>query len=444
MRLFLTSVRKGISGRSAAALTGLVAVIGGLTPVASPHAGAARPSAKKATTNTTNTAAPPTTSVPSACVSRAEVAGWPLRDRAANLVMVGINVNEAKRATDLIRNEGIGGILVRGTPSVTDGVKLRAMRDAGRHGNAFIAVDEEGGRVQHLQVAIGKLPSARSFAQTKSPAQLRAAAAAHGRAMRSLGFTMNLAPSVDLDPVPPSPKATKTKASILGRNGVGDRSYGSDPTKVAEYGQAFALGMLDAGIVPILKHFPGHGNASGDTHQIAAITPPLTAMKAADLIPFAKVLTDSRIGVMTSHLYVPGLENSPTSLSERAVTQLLRGEMGARGLIVTDSLSMWPVKFHFQAPEAAERALRAGNDVLLFEDQPGVGAIIDRLADVMGTDAKLADKAIEANLRILAAKGRSLCDPAPSFPVTVVTDTLTASTPADKPVETENPPASTP
>ena len=388
-----------------AAVLGLGSTTGGMTP----------PATATVTPASVSPTAAPSTFAPVACVTRSEVAAWPMRERAANLVMVGVPIAQVSDAIAVVRGEGLGGILIRGTPTKASGLKLRLLRDSGRHGPAFVAVDEEGGRVQHLRTAVGVLPAARRAAKTLTTAQYRAAVASHGRGMRALGFTMNLAPDVDLDP-------TGGTGSAAGTNGIGDRSYGRDPSVVAAYGRAFALGMLDAGIVPVLKHFPGHGNANGDSHNIGAFTPPLASMRAADLIPFAGVLTDSRIGVMSAHLYVPGLDTFPASLSSRALTQLLRGEFGHRGLIVTDSLSMWPIRYYYRAPDAAVIALRAGNDVLLFDDRPSVPAVLDGLVDAMDKDELLAEQAIDANLRVLAAKGRTLCEAPSPTPSTVVRD----------------------
>ena len=393
-----------------ALVAGVLAVVAGVGP------GETTPQATASVTpSTTSAIIPGSTVAPATCVKRSEVAAWPMRDRAANLVMVGVPISQLHDAIAVVKGEGLGGILVRGTPTQTSGTKLRMLRDSGRHGPAFVAVDEEGGRVQHLRTAVGVLPGARRTAKTLSPTQYRTVVAAHGRGMRALGFTMNLAPDVDLDP-------TGGTGSAAGTNGIGDRSYGRDPAVVAAYGRAFALGMLDAGIIPVLKHFPGHGNANGDSHNIGAFTPPLMSMRAADLIPFASIVSDSRVGVMSAHLYVPGLDTFPASLSNRALTQLLRGEFGYRGLIVTDSLSMWPIRYYYRAPDAAVIALRAGNDVLLFDDRPVVSAILDGLVAAMTKDELLAEQAIDANLRVLAAKGRTLCEAPTPTPSTVVRD----------------------
>ncbi len=369
----------------------------------------------RATASVTPSTTQAVSTAPAPCVKRSDVATWPIRDRAANLVMVGVPIAQVNEAIAIVKGEGLGGILVRGTPTKASGAKLRLLRDSGRHGPAFVAVDEEGGRVQHLRTAVGVLPAARRVAKTLSTSQYRTAVAAHGRGMRDLGFTMNLAPDVDLDP-------TGGSGGAAGTNGIGDRSYGRDPAVVAAYGRAFALGMLDAGIVPVLKHFPGHGYANGDSHNIGAFTPPFGSLRTADLLPFAAIVTDSRIGVMSAHLYVPGLDTYPASLSSRALAQLLRGEFGHRGLIVTDSLSMWPIRYYYRAPDAAVIALRAGNDVLLFDDRPSVTAVLDGLVAAMTKDELLAEQAIDANMRVLAAKGRTLCESPTPTPSTVVRD----------------------
>ena len=401
-----------------ALMTGAMAAVLGLgaaTGANAPRATASPTPSSASTPSPAVSTAVVASLAPVTCVKRSDVASWPLRDLAANLVMVGVPIAQLNQAIAIVKAEGLGGILVRGTPTQASGAKLRLLRDSGRHGPAFVAVDEEGGRVQHLRTAVGVLPGARRAAKTLTTAQYRIAVAAHGRGMRALGFTMNLAPDVDLDP-------TGGTGSAAGTNGIGDRSYGRDPAVVTAYGRAFALGMLDAGVIPVLKHFPGHGNANGDSHNIGAFTPPFVSMRTADLVPFAGILTDSRIGVMSAHLYVPGLDTFPASLSSRALTQLLRGEFGHRGLIVTDSLSMWPIRYYYRAPEAAVIALRAGNDVLLFDDRPSVPAILDGLVAAMTKDDSLAEQAIDANLRVLAAKDRTLCDALSPTPSTVVRD----------------------
>ncbi len=381
-----------------------VAVLGPLT-LMNPGSSAA-PSGASATS--TGASATPTqvatTSGRIACGSAAEIDRRPLRWRMANLVVVGIKANELTRARRLVDTEGIGGILVRGVPGFANKSALIGLRDSRPEMPTFVAVDEEGGRVQHLKKAIGVLPSAQVLA-TKTSDVIEAAAKRHALKMRDLGFTVNFGPVVDL-------YATT-------ENGLGDRASSADPAEAARYGNAFAKGMLAGGILPVLKHFPGGGKADGDPHYKGTITPPWSEIEASDLVPFKTVLSALPVAVMSGHQRVPGLEDLPASLSTNAINGVLRNKLNFQGMVVTDSLSMWAINYNFKQPEAAVRALRAGNDVLLFDDEPGVGQIVSALVEAGTTDPLFAQRATESNLRILVAKGIPLC-PGTTLPLVTI------------------------
>ena len=315
--------------------------------------------------------------------------------RMANLVVIAVKNIDLPRAHNSVKTFGIGGVLVRGTPKKTDAPALRKLRDLRSEMPTFVAVDEEGGRVQHLKKAIGPLPSALAMASTKTVDQVRAMARKHAVAMRALGFTVDFGPVLDL---------------YNGEgNGIGDRAFSASPEVVAAYGGAFAQGLLDGGIFPILKHWPGGGSADGDPHNKGTTSKRVEDLKTADLIPFNEVGSALGVGIMVGHQHVPGLSDLPSSVSERAITGLLRTETRFNGLVISDSLSMWSIQYHWPSPKAAELALRAGNDVLLFDDEPGIAQIVSALTDAGNADKVLAARAVEANLRVMVAKGIPLC-----------------------------------
>lgn len=311
--------------------------------------------------------------------------------------MFGVPIARARFGRDLIRRYDLGGVIIRGNPRLSDAISIHSLRDAKIGVPTIVAVDEEGGRVQHLRSAIGIIPSARNQAKME-PGKLRTLIGRHARAMRKLGFTMNFGPVVDLTPDAPI------------HNGVGDRSYGSDPVTVSLSAGAFVDGMLDGGVYPVLKHFPGHGNASGDTHNTGAKTPPWESVQVADAVPF-RTLTSSRLGlgIMTAHIHVPGLDDRPVSLSKPAVTGVLRDQWRFDGLVVTDSLSMWSISTKFSAPDAALEALKAGNDLLLYDDDPDIAAIINTIANAAARDTDIAARLVQADLRVLRAAGANVC-----------------------------------
>src|SRR5205823_1946091 len=146
--------------------------------------------------------------------------------------------------------------------------------------------------------------------------------------LRQFGVTMDFAHVVDVSEQPDN--------SV-----IGDRSFSNDPQTVIDYGGAFAQGLRDAGVVPVLKHFPGHGHAQGDSHAQAAVAPPLDRLRDDDVIPYQHLLGASPLGVMVGHLDVPGLTKpyEPSSISADAIDGLLSGDLGYHGFVITDDLS---------------------------------------------------------------------------------------------------------
>ena len=148
--------------------------------------------------------------------------------------------------------------------------------------------------------------------------------------MRNLGITIDFAPVVDV--------TTESDDEV-----IGDRSFGSDPAQVTDFAGAYAQGLRDAGLLPVLKHFPGHGHASGDSHEGGVVTPPLADLQANDLVPYRTLTTQAPVAVMVGHMQVPGLTGSdPASLSPDAYGLLRSGNYGGPpfdGLVFTDDLS---------------------------------------------------------------------------------------------------------
>ena len=340
--------------------------------------------------------------------------------------MVGINIRDGVRARELVRSQNIAGILVRGTPVANDRNLIQSIRNARTDMPTMVAVDEEGGRVQHLRKAVGLLPSAKVMAATKTPEEVRALAKRHGLAMRKLGFTVVFGPVLDLRFGPDKGRT----------NGIGDRGFSSDPATVTAYAGAFARGMLEAGIYPVVKHFPGGGRANGDPHNKGTQTPPIEELRKLDLVPFGDLIRTLPIGVMSGHQLVPGLDSLPASLSPAAITGVLRKELNFNGLAVTDSLSMWSIAYNFNRVQAATLALKAGNDLLLFDDEPNVDEILRGLTDSIEKEPGLRPRLVSATANVLRAKGLPLCPgvSAPLPPSTTATATpSTAATPTTTP-----------
>lgn len=332
----------------------------------------------------------------------AELAKMSVRDKLAQMLVVGVTgTADAQR---VLASQHVGGVFIG---SWTDLSILKpgvVKKLSGASPIApMITVDQEGGRVSRLAKLGIDSPSARELAKTKTPAQTRAIAAETGRQMRKLGITVDFAPDVDVSDEP---------ADAV----IGDRSFSNDPAVVAEYGKAFAQGLLDAGVMPVFKHFPGHGHGSGDSHTGTVRTPPLAQMRTSDLVPYRTLLTMPGAAVMVGHLIVPGLTGNelPASINPRVMGMLRTGKgyggPAFDGVVFSDDLSgMAAISAKYPITEAVPMALRAGSDVALWLSTDKVPAVLDALERAVATKKLPTEKVNRSVVRILRAKGVLKC-----------------------------------
>lgn len=229
-----------------------------------------------------------------------------------------------------------------------------------------VSVDEEGGLVQRLSGLIGELPSAKEMAETKTPDEVRDMMRVHGEKIRGLGITMDFAPVVDL-----------AGGAEISDNAIGSRSFSEDPQVVVDYARAYSEGLQQAGVTPVLKHFPGHGHATGDSHKGSVSSPPLEELEGLDMVPFAQLASIPGIAVMVGHMQVPDLgteeeQQLPASINPAVYKMLRQGGYSANagtpappfeGMVYTDDLSgMAAVADRYTPEESAVAALAAGAD----------------------------------------------------------------------------------
>ncbi len=293
----------------------------------------------------------------------------------------------------VLLNPWVGGIILfqRNLESVQQCKALireiRALRP-----DLLITVDQEGGRVRRLTEGVLNVPPMAKLAADfdDSPervlGRIRATCAVMAHELDELGFDLTWAPVADLD---------------RGLNEViGHRAFGADPRKVAQCVQAAAEGLLLAGFCPVLKHFPGHGGVTVDTHVgMAQDLRPLAEIGSEDLVPFRDALAVlPRAGVMLSHVQVPAVEAVPAALSP-AWVRYLRETLGFEGPVVTDDLGMQgagPQK----AGDRVVRALSAGADVvLLCNDRKGVYDALRRLDELDNLPDEAGSAGRRARLR---------------------------------------------
>jgi beta-N-acetylhexosaminidase len=258
----------------------------------------------------------------------------------------------------------------------------------------FVAVDQEGGPVARLRrPQFAEFPAAPALSD---PLEAGRVARRMGRLLRGLGFTMNMAPVVDVAPA--------------GLDSVmAGRAFGHDPAHVGRMGAAVIAGLQAEGVMAVAKHFPGIGRTTADSHKVQPeLNAPGESLAAQELPPFAEAFGCGVAGVMLSHVRYPALDARwPASLSVAVARDLLRGRMGFDGLAITDDLDMGAIKPAIQIETAAARILAADIDIaLICHRSPDIEAALAALVDAMENDPRLLARAHRHNDRIQAFKRR--------------------------------------
>jgi beta-N-acetylhexosaminidase len=253
----------------------------------------------------------------------------------------------------------------------------------------LIGTDQEYGVVTRIKGGVVQLPSAMTFGAARRPELTEAAWKAAGGNLAALGINVDFAPDAD----------------VLGARSavIGSRSYGNDPTVVAEQVVASTKGLQGAGVAASLKHFPGHGNTSGDSHEmLPAVTQDLTALQNVDLKPFDAGIKAGVAMVMTGHLDVKAIDPGvAATFSSKVLVDLLRTKLGFTGVAVTDAMNMEPAK-KYPPGEAAVKALLAGNDLLLMP--PNLAQAQKGLLDALRSGVLPRERLKEAATRVLTLR----------------------------------------
>lgn len=302
-------------------------------------------------------------------IINAAIEVMPLEDKVAGLFIVtpesitGVNtaVQAGDGTKDALNQWAVGGLVyfeknINSAEQITEMIANSALYS--RY-PLFIGVDEEGGSVSRVAEAglAENIGSAQTIGATADPAQAYAAGVNVAGYLKNLGFNLNFAPVADIN---------NAEGSI-----IGDRAYGSDSSVVASMAASMAQGLEENGVSACLKHFPGIGSSTNDTHAGLAGTERSADQFRAEEFTVFKAGIDAGVDfIMVSHMSVPAFtgDNTPCTMSEIVVTDILRKELGFNGVIITDAMNMGAITEYYEADEAAIKALKAGCDMILMPD----------------------------------------------------------------------------
>ncbi len=267
----------------------------------------------------------------------------------------------------------------------------RKLKDLAGERPFLLAVDQEGGRVARLRGApYAEVPSMRRLGETGGEALAFQAGQALAASVRRVGFDVDFAPVMDVDTNPLNPV-------------IGDRSFGRDPELVGRMGVALARGLEAGGVASCAKHFPGHGDTSQDSHLTLPRLPhSMERLRQMELLPFARYAGAGLASVMSAHVVFEALDPGiPATFSRRIQTDLLRGEVGFRGLLICDDLEMNAVAEHWGIGEAAVLSVKAGVDLLLIcHSAERQNEAVEALAAAASSDSAFRDRLLDAAARV--------------------------------------------
>lgn len=342
-----------------------------------------------------------------------------LRHKIGQMLIMGFagcDIDQHSPVVKWLQQDGLGGVLLFDVDCATKnhGKNLRSrdqIKNLTRqlqyfanptdeeHLPLFIALDYEGGVVDRLANIPGCMKTMKPQDQALLPDEALALEIAQmASTLKELGFNLNFAPVVDLN--------LNEHQGIIGKLG---RSFSSQPTEVIRVAKQVVTGFSQYGVTCAYKHFPGHGSASGDSHE--GFVDVTEQYDVNELIPYKALLNDTTLPamVMTAHVINRQLDASglPATLSYAILNELLRREMGFDGVIVSDDLQMQAISHHYPLDEALCLTINAGADMLIFANQLGnISAtdVIDQIEQLINCGAIEQVRIEQAYRRILRLK----------------------------------------
>ncbi|MGQ9631012.1 MAG: beta-N-acetylhexosaminidase [bacterium] len=292
------------------------------------------------------------------------IEGMGVEEKVAQLMMIGFEGLTPPEYVVSMIHRGLGGVILFSrnidTPQQVASLTNALQDEARRSPHSIpllVAADQEGGQVIRLSKGATQLPGNMALGATRSPQLAREAGRITGMELAAVGINMNLAPVLDVNNNPQNPV-------------INTRSFGESPDLVSQLGLAYIEGLHEEGVIATAKHFPGHGDTAIDSHiALPTIPHPRGRLEKIELKPFRDAIKAGVDAVMTAHITFPAIEPTeglPATLSPKVLTDLLRGELGFGGVIVTDAMEMKAIDDNFETGAAAVMAVKAGADIVLI------------------------------------------------------------------------------
>ncbi|MFD0714860.1 beta-N-acetylhexosaminidase [Paenibacillus sp. GCM10027626] len=341
------------------------------------------------------------------------VAGMTLEEKIGQMIIAGVAGAEPdEQAKKMIEEQHVGGVIfykynLTSPNEVTAYVNQLKAWNANNVAPLLVSVDQEGGKVSRLP-GMEKLPEASAIGKAGKKEYAAEAGALLAEECRLMGINMDFAPVLDINSNPKNPV-------------IGTRSFGTTADTVAAMGLEVMKAIRGGKVIPVVKHFPGHGDTAVDSHlELPVVKKELAQLQAFEWLPFKEAIKEGAEAVMIAHILFPKVDKHyPASLSRTIITDQLRGTLGFKGVVITDDLTMGAIVQNYGIGEAAVRSIKAGGDIVLVaHEYENVDLVLEALLKTV-KDGELTEQRIdESVVRILQMKQNyKLTDEAVSAPV---------------------------
>lgn len=323
-----------------------------------------------------------------------------LDEKIGQMMFAGVSGTTLQQeTTSLIQDYKVGGLILYGnnleTPQQT--VTLMNALMAANVNNQlplFLGTDQEGGKVVRLPGSLKNFPTNKRIGDINQSPLSFAVGQLLGEQLTAFGFNLDFAPVLDVNSNPNNPI-------------IGDRSFSNDPDIVSKLGIETMKGLESKQVIPVIKHFPGHGDTAVDSHlELPKVTKSLDDLNQLELVPFKAAIENGADVVMVAHILLPKIDSQyPSSMSKEIITGMLRDQLGFDGVVMTDDMTMKAITNHFDIGQAAVDSVKAGSDVILIaHEYANVTAAIQAVKAAVNKGEITEDRINDSVRRIIELK----------------------------------------
>ena len=321
-----------------------------------------------------------------------------LDEKIGQMVLSGFNGTDFNSELDTLINDlKVGGVILF-SRNIEDSKQLKKLNldieEANKNIPVFISIDEEGGRVNRLDKNIKRFESAKSIGDKGDIKYAYENGKEIGKTLKEHKINMNFAPVLDI--------YSNSKNTV-----IGDRAFGNNEKIVETMGIATMNGLKDEDVIPVIKHFPGHGDTEVDSHiGLPIVDKSIDQLYDFEFVPFKKAIESGADAVMVSHILMKQIDDkNPATLSYNLITGILRNDMKFSNVIITDDMCMKAITNRLSVEEASIKSIKAGSDIILIGSDIGkTKSVIEKIKLEVETN-EISEKRIDESVyRILKLK----------------------------------------